>query len=734
MGLSKSKPSTTQVTLLVRPSSRRIPWPILSWLALGGGAVFFVLIILSGARLIVDPYSPNWLKTVFPGLVNSFEAAPQTVAEVRAEMRSQAITSGQPLPWPTIDQPKAWFYPILDGEDRTIQEIWVYRVRGHQLQQVDQIAMRPMKESFITTPLVGTASQVVSVDSDAPLFSVKLMPSKLASGPWLLFEGQRRYGNTVMRYGQIFSYQTQSQRLHRLLNWSSPAGHAPRWQGGKTGKQLMIDHTAGLRPSFLLYRLVPNDPPRLQEISLYRSVYGSDIRTSLYDKALQLAQGGVWSHSLQMMQSAKKTLAQDWSPAAQAQLDVIQLHAERTRAQTEQTWSSLQQHILAYLIHGQWGQALELLENNPAIYESTLKRLERDFDALWRSVTTHLQVHPQDVTTQIWAALLVTARQSPEAGEEWLQKKTRLPKTLARFQVLDGRVANGTDTNNVELAAATAPLPATNDEGRYRSMIGQVRAVQTPGNGWLRSQTLPTLMPGQTWYQIDIQLLQDSSGWGLLPASITAASFWADSLNLRRQLHLFRGDTAIAGLTVHGVKLIGTGITLLGTGPAVDGPLLATTAGGLQWVSTLPWRPAPMPPETPDNLSNENADDYDSSATVATQDSTATPRLESLIAATVGQQLGLTLEQTTQIYPYLQYVRLDITGDASPEHLISFRDGMPTELGITPGNIMIFSDAGALLYSDIGQQQSLLALTQKNAEQATTLLIEQAGRYDTTRL
>ena len=736
MGLSKSNPPTTQVKLLVRPSSGRIPWPLLSWLALGSGAVFLVLIILSGARLIVDPYSPNWLKTAFPGLINSFEAAPQTVAEIRSEMRSQGITAGKPLPWPTIDQPQAWFYPILDSKDNTIQELWVYRVHGHQLQRVEQIAIRPMKESFITTPLVGTASQVASVDSDAPLSSVKLMPSKLESGPWLLFEGQCRYGNTPMRYGQILSYQPNNQRIHRLLNWSSPAGQPPRWQTSTTGEQLMIEHTVGLRPSFLLYQLVPNNPPRLQEISLYRSVYDADLSTSLYDKALRLAQGGVWSHSLQMMLSAKDTLDQDWSPAAQAQLDLIRLHTERTQAQANQTWSSQQQHILAYLIHGQWDQALKVLENNPAIYESTLKRLERDFDALWRGVTTHLQVHPEDVTTQIWGALLVTSRQSATAGEEWLQKHSRSPKTLARFQALDGRLANEAGADSTELAAdlstETAALPTALNAGRYRSLIGQVRRIQTPGNGWLRSQTLPTLVPSQTWYQIDIQLLQDASGWGLPPTSSTAASFWADSLNLRRQLQLFQGNTAIAGLTIHGVKRIGTGITLLAAGPKVDGPLLATTAGSLQWVSTLPWQPAPMPTAT--SLPDEATNSDNSAAIAAPQTSTANPGPASLIAATVGQQLGLTSEQTTQIYPYLQYARLDITGDASPEHLISFGDGIPTELGITPGKIMIFSDAGALLYSDIGQQQSLLALTDKHSEQSTTLLVEQAGRYDVTRL
>ncbi|MEM9979016.1 MAG: hypothetical protein AAF808_15430, partial [Cyanobacteria bacterium P01_D01_bin.2] len=202
---------------------------------------------------MVEPDGPNWLKTAFPGLTASFEAAPQTAAEIEAEMKSRGITSGQPIPWPRADRPTAWFYPIL-GTDG-LQEIWIYRVRGNQLQQVDQVAIRPIQDSFITTPLIGTASQVASVDSDAPLSSVQIMSGKaIADSPWLRLWGQRRYGNTVMHYGQILTYQPRTQRLHQLLNWSSPVGQQPQWQSGD--EQLTVDQTVGLRPSFLLYQFL----------------------------------------------------------------------------------------------------------------------------------------------------------------------------------------------------------------------------------------------------------------------------------------------------------------------------------------------------------------------------------------------------------------------------------------------------------------------------------------------
>ncbi|MEM9266619.1 MAG: hypothetical protein AAGA46_13955, partial [Cyanobacteria bacterium P01_F01_bin.13] len=671
------------------------------------------------------------------------------------EMRSQGIISGNPIVWPKVDQPKAWFYPILDTDGKSIRELWIYRVQGKQLQHIDQVAVRPMKESFITVPLVGTASQVASVDSNAAPASVRLMPGSSATAPWLLLEGQRRYGNTVMRYGQILSYQADSHRVHRLLNWSSSAGKPPHWQRSEGGdQQLIIDQTVGLRPSFLLYRLVKSDPPKLQEVSLYSSVYESDTANPVYEQALKLAQGAVWSHSLAMMQSAKKALGQDWSSQAEDQLMLIRLHAARTKSQTEQNWSSQQQHILAYLIDGQWDQALGALENKPAIYDSTLKRLDRDFDALWRGITTHLQVHPKDATTHIWGALMVTARRSPEAGEDWLKQKTRSKNTLKRWQALNqpnrnavesgGEVVNGNPVAHVSTVAA----PTTTSQGSYAGMVGQVRAIGTPGDGWLRSQTPSTLIPGQTWYHIEVQLLQDSSGWRS-PTSINAASFWAESLSLRRQVQLFHNQRPVANMTIHGVKAYGTGMALLAVGPQVEAATLAANADGLQWLTTLSWQPPPMLPAVTSNLPdadspssealnsealnsgalNSGALDSDNPDENAIELSMAAAEPDTSIAATIGHQLGLTLEQTRQVYPHLRHATLDLLGDSTPEQLFSVHHELSPELALTPGKTMIFSTAGELLYSDVNQPQSLLALTAKSTEQPAKLLIEQAGRY-----
>ncbi|NEQ50180.1 MAG: hypothetical protein F6K11_08625 [Leptolyngbya sp. SIO3F4] len=735
MGLSKSNPPTAQVKLLISPTSGHIPWSLFSWLALGSGAVFFVAVILSGAKLIIDPYSPNWLKTAFPGLVNNFETPPQTANEIQEEIRSQGFTAGPTIAWPKVDTARAWFYPILNKDNNSIAALWVYRVRGNQLQRVEQVSIRPVKESFITTPLVGTAAQVTSVDSDANLFTIKLMPSQSADVPWIALEGRRRYGNTVMRYGQILSYQPHSQRLHKLLTWSSPTDQPPQWQTSTHGHQLVIDQTIGLRPSFLLYQLVPKNPPQLQEVSLYRSVYeASDLSTSLYDKALQLSQGAIWSHSVQMMHSAKKALGQNWSDAAQAQLDLIELHAKHTKAQTKQTLSNHQQHILAYLIDGQWNKALTTLEKHPTIYGSLLKRLEREFDALWRGVSIHLQVHPKDEATQIWGALLVTARQSPEVGQDWLKKKTRSQKTLKRLQAV-GKIetakarTNIETTDNVINSPRDSPiaeaLPNATTLGRYLNLVGQAQSITKPGEGWLRSQSLPTPLSGQTWYQIHIQLLQDKSGWRAPSSSITAANFWTESLSLHHQIQLFSRNQPVGRVTVHGVKANGNDIALLAIGPKTEGTSLVATDSSLRWLNTLPWQTAPGPQIFTVEHSNRVND-----ASVNSDQTAAVSELDTLMSTKISQQLGLTNEQMVKLKPHLNYASLDLVGDNAAEHLFSIGYELPPEFALTPGKTIIFSSIGEILYSDFEQQQSLLAITSKQTEQSgILLLVEQPDRY-----
>ncbi|MEM6253957.1 MAG: hypothetical protein AAF821_13645 [Cyanobacteria bacterium P01_D01_bin.156] len=722
MGLSKSNPPNAQVKLLVSPTGR-MPWSWISWFTIAGGSVLLVAVILSGAKLIVDPYSPNWLKQVFPSLTTSFEAPPQTIDEIQAELRSQNLTTASPLAWPNPTKPTAWFYPLLD-DDQAIRELWVYRVRGQQLQRMDQVTIRPMRESFVTTPLVGTAAQVTSIDSDANVSSVSLIPGVSTTVPWLLLEGQRRYGNTVMRYGQILSYQTSAHRLHQVLKWSSPVEQPLQWYRDQTASLFVIDQTVGLRPNFLVHQLVPNDPPQLKELSVYRSAYDTELETSLYTKALQLAQGAVWSHSLQMMESAKVALAERWLPEAEFQLRLIRFHALQTKAQTEQTWSNQQQHIWTYLIDGQWEDALARLESHPEIYQSILNHLEKDFEPLWRQVTIHLQVHPKDSAAQIWGALLVTARQTSEAGADWLKERPHTQKTLERLQAVGQSQISVADVLPPQAPKATVAVEEVSaGTGRYLSLVGEATAVAAVGDGWLRSQTLPTPVPGQTWYHIQIHQLQDPSGWQTPLRGTTAANFWAESLSLRRQLQLFKGNQPIGSLAIHGVKENGTQLTLLGIGPKVEGlPLLTTVGNDWQWMALLPWRWLPTP-NLSTTISSSNGSDNVNHQEVAQSSS------EALMLEALGNHLALTPEQTMQLFSHLLYASRDLVGDSAEEHLFSIGNDVPQELNLTSGKTLILSSTGDLLYSDVNQTQSLLGFTSKSPNQSAVLLIQDASRY-----
>jgi hypothetical protein len=65
---------------------------------------------------------------------------------------------------------------------------------------------------------------------------------------------------------------------------------------------------------------------------------------------------------LKFIKKQRQQLRQPWSTAAQAQMDLIRLHAQLTKSQAEETWASPSQEVLADLIDGRWGKALQVFQ------------------------------------------------------------------------------------------------------------------------------------------------------------------------------------------------------------------------------------------------------------------------------------------------------------------------------------------------------------------------------------
>ncbi|MEM9164541.1 MAG: hypothetical protein AAGC54_15940, partial [Cyanobacteria bacterium P01_F01_bin.4] len=466
----ENQSSASKVRLWVQPSrTQKLAWRFGTLLGLGTTATLAGFVIWSGVRLIIDPYSPNWLTTVVPALGNPEKTPLRTMAEIKADLPT-GLTAGEPVLWKsskTGSQPNRpadasaadWLVPIFQTQQRcrggaqaltptggcaTIVELQVYRPQGGshdetRFKLVNQIAVRGPQESFVTSPLIGTAAEVAGVVHAAALTTVKLLDHPLdPQQPWISLEGTRKVGTLRVRYGQLVHYAPRSGQLTPLLAWTSGAGKQPFFQAlDEDGPdELMIDQTVGLEPRLQAYQVIANRPPQLKEISLRRTVFKDPPATSLYDKALQLANSGGWSHALPIMQSAKKALGDDWSPAAEAQLKLIGAHAQLTQAQADRTWSSQRQQLLADLIDGRWEAALKQTEASPATYAELLTLLKTHFPRLWPRVEAHLKAHPRDEAVQMWGAILLTARQTPDAGKDWWTKSSSIstkPGTAKSF-------------------------------------------------------------------------------------------------------------------------------------------------------------------------------------------------------------------------------------------------------------------------------------------------------------
>ncbi|MEM9903675.1 MAG: hypothetical protein AAF921_01430 [Cyanobacteria bacterium P01_D01_bin.44] len=781
--------STSKVRLWVKPArTQKLGWRIGTLLGLGATATLAGFVIWSGVRLIIDPYSPNWLTTVVPALGNPEKTPLLTMAEIKADLPA-GMTAGEPVLWKSGKTPSQsdrtpeasesdWIIPIFQTQQRcrggaqaltptggcaTIVELQVYRGAGGdgtRFKLVNQITVRGPKESFVTSPLIGTAAEVAGVDHTAALTTVKLLDQPLEpQQPWISLEGTRKVGSLRVRYGQLVHYAPRSGQLTPLLAWTSGAGKQPFFQAldEEGPDELMIDQTVGLEPKLQAYQVIANRPPQLKEISLRRTVFKDPPATSLYDKALLLANSGGWSHALPIMQSAKKALGDDWSPAAEAQLKLIGAHAQLTQAQADRTWSSQRQQLLADLIDGRWETALKQTEASPATYAELLNLLKTHFPRLWPRVEAHLKAHPRDEAVQMWGAILLTARQTPDAGKDWLEKQSQPKVALARWQTLSDRVDQLARFTMMPQSNAAIPVSAFSpglssgtslDTGRYQQLFGSLSPVSapraTPDPDWLfPDATVPRIEAGQTWYHINIQSLSGDRGW--LPVSAanfsttaTANALW-NRLGLAAQQRLqviSPSQGNLSSLTVQGIKSQGQSLTLLASGPVgLPTDAMVMTQANLQWLPLAAstsladfLRTSPGSLEEFDQLAallNLSLEPYtDSTFTDSTfpnlpddsEDGSEDSPPDSDTHDALAQQLLVN-------YPQMQVARLDVTGDGASELVLT----LPS-----PGagsQTMIFEPTGSLVYSDLNQSQQLSAVVVSDAPAPSALLINQGGGY-----
>jgi hypothetical protein len=792
--------SSRPVKLLVKPKRRSLlqtlGFKTVSWLLLAGLAMFLTLAIGSGIRLILDPYSPNWLLDTFPFLGKADPKTLVTVSSIQTELAAEGLSLGQPLIWEDSTNSRStqgdWLMPVMKPQSactptvtalaseedcQTIVSLRVYRPqgrlgRGKTVQErtqnrlfrlMNEVSIQAPKTAFVTTPLIGTASETASVEQGAPLKYLRRF-TVANQTPWLLLEGSLQRGSERLRYGQFLFYSPQSTDLTLLMNWTSPPGELPTFVelNQKAPLELMVNQTVGLEPRFQAFMVSSGQPPALQEISLARSVFKEPPSTSLYNKALKLAQGGIWGHALQMMQSAKKTMGSAWSNEAEVQLNLIAAHARITQNQAKQTWSSQRQQIVAYLIDGQWESALKQLEKSPTVYPDLIKWLKVDFDRLWQKVNTYLQIHPKDTSAQVWAALMIQAHQSPQASEDWLKKYPATKAARDRWQALIQAVQKA---NPAELSAdaggnslgvlpqyrqwlgqvsppssvTAASLDSSDEEGADLSAepVAEPEASGPPVGNWISprleaKQENWDLASDEGWYEIRVLAVYGGQNW--LPSTlarypqrpIPAQQVWR-WLGLDQALiplySLQSGTVQVEGsLKVRGVQYDGAQITILATGPKElspsDAEVLSLFAGPGNGVGRTDFR----------------------MGTPLSQFFQRSSAWNRVLAETVPGVLGLSTPSgsgAAAFYPYLRVSAQDVTGDASADLILSLDPSSLPEplrqqvafMATTPRTV-ILSTAGNILYNDIQTLETVVGLLNSASPTASAgLWIEQQGQY-----
>lgn len=500
---------------------------------IGGG-------IWLGIGLMINPDQADWLNRWLPEWTRipiDQQHPPQTIADIQTEIRQVGLIPGDliPLslqqsatnPTPTT----AWLLPIysptpcpqslatIRSTCDALVEVRVYQTEpaalptssasAHpsQYRRIQQLMVAGPAESFVLAALLPPASAPDTAppgsNQPLPLMDLRRFEGTLP-GIWFNLSGQRVQNTQTLLYGQVLFYNPEQLHLSLLAPWVSPANQPPTWQEVTGGgyPELVVNQTLDLEPKLVVYQLSRRNfllsPWELAPIPLTPSA----LSDAAYQQALKLAQVGLWSPALQHLE-AVKARGTPWSDLAQAQMDVIKLHARITALQAEQTWVSASEQVLTNLLDGRWQAALTIFDQSATKRLAIANLLQMDSGRLWRRLETALAIAPDEVALQTWGALFIQAQRGYEGAIAWLQQQRPMDATRAASirQRLD----------LLQAAEAEQALPS-----HFSQIIGSVTPIATPDPAdWLRPDTVPHLdsPADQQWYRIRVLGFHDGRQW-----------------------------------------------------------------------------------------------------------------------------------------------------------------------------------------------------------------------------
>lgn len=694
-------------------------------------------------RLIVNPSSLTWLSHILPSWSGFSVPQPQTLAEITAEVSQSGQTVGQPIYFSTyagMTRQRVGFHdvlvPILQAGKHcnsrsgrncaAIVELRVYcpttrsadSNKGVAYELVDRIAVTGPEELAAIAHLTHTSITQGSTRT-LPLTTVDFIAGKAPTeGIWLHLSGEWKRGSRVL-YGEVIQYDPERQRLYSVQAWSSPAGQLPQWQQvtGDDKAELVVDQTIGLEPHFQVYQLKPSrslaQPVSLEAVSLTEAA----LSNRTYANGLLLARHGLWSSALQVLQAVKQKGT--WSGAAQAQLDVVALHAKITQTQADRDWASPTQQILAQVIDGRWSKALSLLKSAHSSGYDIENLLQRNVDRLWQRIEAALRVNPRQADLQTWGTLVLAVKQNRQQAIAWLRKQP-VTENRAIEQTLTLLEPSPVAPRPIASAPAPAPasLPAATTVPAAAGLIGAVSPITTVQSAdWFTAAAL-TLESQQAWYQVEVVGFDDGQQWqqrltGVEVAATPASQQAQKLLNFlglsdpQLQIVAWQGATPVQTLaaTVKAVQVQQGKLTLLAAADEISeadrfSAIVAVTPNTVAWTqpsATQTLAELAQQPNWSETLIPQLWQDLQTANLVPSATQTSNPL----------QTIGNWAVQL-----------MELTGDQTPEAVLTI------ELDADPQPRTVIFSESSMLYSDLqNPNRFLLAIANRNNSDLATLIV-----------
>ena len=712
-----------------------------------------VLYILNPAQVSwVNDFLPKWAK-----ISTGKREIPQTLTAIELSLTQKQRLAGETLP---IDSKSkdSFVLPIFqkrtkcESNCQELVELRIYQ-RSDDLEYkyqsekyyylINKLPIIGLSKNFIESPALTSISNLDNQEAKIhlPLTKVKVFTdTNLSPGFWFYVRGEHKKDNDNIIYGQIVYYNPTLKSLQQMLSWKTQNGQLPKWQQitGNDTKELIIDQTASVEPNLQVYQVKPS---QLVVNSIYLKAINfekSAVDEFAFQQSLLLARNGLWTPAFTWLKSLKKQRKQPFSAAAQAQIDVIQLHSELTKMQAEKSWASPNQQVTADIIDGRWEKALQVLETLPDYGQELANLLHTDKGRIWNRAAVALRLNPNRRAVLTWVALIFKVQRGEERANDWLQAQPNInSETLNYIQDILTKL----DDDKINAHPS--------------KIIGTVKQISRINQqDWLpiSLQTDLKITDNQVWYQVEVSAFHNGTSWLRYPFANfdqlqnQPRKFWRKILGISfdpsMQIIVWKpnGEQEVTTTTIKAVQVQNQGLRLLMSGSALPENKvkslqprpLALTVDALKWVE-------PSPVSIKELYQQK-------------------PQLVELMLPTIWGKLQQAGDIKAGVFPDLQEMRekmadwpvqlVDLTNDQQQEIVLTISAPAIASLNQSDNHhkleqpeyqkrprTLILSADNNVIYSDFARanQQTLIAIAQLTDDQSLALLVEKRQGYSLER-